>query len=309
MLLVVATGGELIACNAASSLNAEPASRYALYDGDAPTDRKGLEALVQIIHAENAKGSFPRVEILGLSGPWQNAAMVLGLENTLGYNPLRIAAYARAVGPGENSGDPDLRQFPRTFRDYLCNLAGLLGLEYVVLDRPIERLPAHVPRPEATQIYAGDKMFIYRLGAPAPRAVLATGLKTINRESLLEKDVLPDFDRRREALIDEESVSALTRAYSETADPDEPLANVAIQSRSNASVTVTVDSAAGGVLVLHDVYYPGWQVRVDGVEKPLLRADLLFRGVEVGPGRHTVTFDFRPFAPKNLIAAARHLLK
>lgn len=309
IFLVVVTGGQLIAFNAASSLNAEPASHYALYDGAAPPDSRGLEALAQIIHAENARGSFPRVEILGLGGPWQNAAMVLGLENTLGYNPLRISDYARAVGPGENSGDPNLRSFPRTFSGYLCNLAGLLGLEYIVLDRPLDRLPGNVPRPEATQIHAGKNMYVYRLGAPAPRAILATGLKVIDHQSLLENGVLPDIDRRREAMIDAKSLSALTRRYPEKAPTDEPVAHVAIQSRDNTSVTLNVESATGGVLVLHDIYYPGWEARVDGVAKPLLQADLLFRGVEIGPGRHEVTFAFHPFSAENLLAAAKHLLK
>ena len=308
-LLVFATGGELIACNAATSMNAEPASRYALYDGAAPQDRKGLDILAQIIRDENAKGVYPRVEILGLNGPWQNAAMVLGLENTLGYNPLRTADYARAIGPGENAGDPNLRHYPGTFRGYRCNLATLLGLEYIVLDRPLDRLPRHVPRPRATQIYAGDKMYVYRLGPPAPRALLATALKPIDRESVLEEGALPDFDRRREALIDEESLGDLTRAYPEKAPADAAPATVAIETHKNSRVTLHVDSATGGVLVLNDVYYPGWEVRVDGEVKPVLRANLLFRGVEVGPGRHEVVFAFHPLALGNLMSAAKRLFK
>lgn len=49
--------------------------------------------------------------------------MVLGLEDTLGYNPLRISTYERAVGPGENAVDPNGRHFPGTFRGYKCTLA------------------------------------------------------------------------------------------------------------------------------------------------------------------------------------------
>ena len=85
-----------------------------------PEQLQGLKILKEELAARNAKGDHPRVEILGLGGAWQNASMVLGLEDTIGYNPLRIADYERAVGPGENAVDPNLRQFPATFRGYKC---------------------------------------------------------------------------------------------------------------------------------------------------------------------------------------------
>jgi uncharacterized membrane protein YfhO len=49
-----------------------------------------------------------------------------------------------------------------------------------------------------------------------------------------------------------------------------------------------------GTLVLADSYYPGWVARVDGVEAPILRADLILRGVTLPPGAHTVTFTYEP---------------
>ena len=47
---------------------------------------------------------------------------------------------------------------------------------------------------------------------------------------------------------------------------------------------------------------------MDGKRRPILRANLLFRGVEVGPGRHTVEFRFRPLSMDNLVAAATDLV-
>ncbi len=41
---------------------------------------------------------------------------------------------------------------------------------------------------------------------------------------------------------------------------------------------------------------------------PVLRANLLFRGVEVSPGRHTVRFAFHPLSISNLASAAAGLL-
>ena len=60
---------------------------------------------------------------------------------------------------------------------------------------------------------------------------------------------------------------------------------------------------ANGLLVLHDTYYPGWIAEVDGKSAPILRADILFRAVELPPGTHRVTFRFAPFSLANLRAA------
>src|SRR5205814_2001693 len=45
-----------------------------------------------------------------------------------------------------------------------------------------------------------------------------------------------------------------------------------------------------------DVSFPGWTVRVDGVEQPLLRADRIFRAVQLAPGEHEVLFEYKPLS-------------
>ena len=308
MLVVVASMGELVWRNAASSLNSEPLAYYSVYQTMTATEAAGLAALRKDMDGRIEQGEWPRVEILGLGGPWQNASMVLGLENTLGYNPLRIADYERAVGPGENAGDPNLRHFPGTFRGYKCKLASLLGLEYLVLDRPLTKLPRHFPRPLATNVFAGDHMYVYRLGKPAPRAYFATQVKSVDSDSVLEAHSLPEFDRSHEALIDGASMAALS-ADVVRGDANPALdPHVAIAAHHNDTVVIEVDSDRPGVLVLHDLYYPGWEARVDGVQGTLLRANLLFRGVEVSSGHHIVEFSYHPLSLANLASAARSLL-
>jgi hypothetical protein len=306
-LLVAATAGELVWRNAASSLNAEPASRYSVYGQMNPVESAGLAALREDM-AKTGRSDRARVEILGLNGPWQNASMVLKLENTLGYNPLRISDYERAVGPGENAGDPNLRHFPGTFRGYRCRLASLLGLEYVVLDRPLVRLPRQFPKPQATQIFAGDHFYLYRLGRVAPRAYFATHVKPVDNEAAIESHELPDFDRSREALVDQDAAGRLSSALSAADAAGPAAASVNIASYSNNNVRLDVSADRDGLLVLHDLYYPGWEASVDGVPVPVVKANILFRGVEVPAGSHNVEFTFRPFSPRNLVAAASGLL-
>ena len=50
------------------------------------------------------------------------------------------------------------------------------------------------------------------------------------------------------------------------------------------------------------------EVSVNGARKPLLHANLLFRGVEVPAGKSTVEFRFEPLSMENLVAAASNLL-
>lgn len=59
-------------------------------------------------------------------------------------------------------------------------------------------------------------------------------------------------------------------------------------------VVLAVDSQQEGWLVMRDVWYPGWKVKVDGHRRPMYRADYLFRGVALSPGEHVVVFEYRP---------------
>jgi hypothetical protein len=54
-----------------------------------------------------------------------------------------------------------------------------------------------------------------------------------------------------------------------------------------------VDAPAGGFLRVGARWDPGWSATVDGQATEVFRADGVFRGVVVPPGRHTVAFAYR----------------
>jgi uncharacterized membrane protein YfhO len=61
-------------------------------------------------------------------------------------------------------------------------------------------------------------------------------------------------------------------------------------------VALDTDLSAPGYVVMVDAYDPEWRVWVDGRETELLRANVAFRAVAVGPGRHSVELRYRPRA-------------
>jgi hypothetical protein len=59
-------------------------------------------------------------------------------------------------------------------------------------------------------------------------------------------------------------------------------------------ITLQAITDRPGWLVLADIWYPGWQVSVNGKTASLLRANYLFRAVRLEPGEHRVEFIYRP---------------
>jgi len=59
-------------------------------------------------------------------------------------------------------------------------------------------------------------------------------------------------------------------------------------------VIVQATLGGNGLLVLADMWYPGWRAYVDGQEQPIYRVYHVFRGVYVPAGAHKVEFVYWP---------------
>jgi hypothetical protein len=304
-LVATVAVAELLWWNAAFRLNAESRSHYAVLDQPAPADVQALAVLENAIRERQASGERPRVEIVGMGGPWQNLAVVRALEATNGYNPLRIGFYDRLVSPGEANWLMEMRDFPASFDGYDCALAHALGLEFVVLDRPIENVPRLARRPVADVLQAGPAVWIYRLRDTAPRLKFVTCIQVADADGMRGNGQLlfsPSSDR---VLIDDDTPPA--RSYGAALNASAGTARIAMWRPDR--IEIEADSERGGMLALHDTYYPGWVAEIDGHAAPILRADVLFRGLELPPGRHHVTFRFAPFALDNLKSALKLALR
>lgn len=74
---------------------------------------------------------------------------------------------------------------------------------------------------------------------------------------------------------------------------DKVVSSAKILDHSNPS-HISVQAEGPGLLVLSEVIYPGWQVRIDGQRAEILAYQGLLRAVDLPEGSHQVQFDFRP---------------
>ena len=94
------------------------------------------------------------------------------------------------------------------------------------------------------------------------------------------------FDGRREAFV-EDPLPRLEPAAVGRAE-------VAITTRSANRIELTTSTSSERLLVLSEMYFPGWRAFVGGVETEIHRANYLFRAIVVPAGEHRLEFVYRP---------------
>lgn len=62
------------------------------------------------------------------------------------------------------------------------------------------------------------------------------------------------------------------------------------------AVRVQARMACKGMVILSDVFFPGWHATIDGNPAPIYEVNEAMRGVVVPAGNHTLTFRYRPFS-------------
>ena len=128
-----------------------------------------------------------------------------------------------------------------------------------------------------------------------PRRVILFG-------SRARGDAGPDSDHDLLVIVDDDTPPS--RAYNAGMLSGDAR-SAKISSLRPGRIEIDTESDSGGVLAWHGTYYPGWIAEIDGNIVPILRADVLFRGIEVPAGKHRVVFRFAPFRAENLADALR----
>ncbi|MEK9629839.1 MAG: YfhO family protein [Nitrospinota bacterium] len=122
-----------------------------------------------------------------------------------------------------------------------------------------------------------------------PRAFLVGESITMPEDQQMEFYFDEKFDPLQQVLLTEPVAIKKTENFlGNVVDIQYPRNKVILKTRQNGE----------GFLVLMDNFFPGWEVRVDGVQQNIYQANSFYRAVKLGPGNHNVEFSYFPVGLK-----------
>jgi len=238
----------------------------------------------------------------------QPAAIQASLQQIDGVEPVHLARYDRFMA---QAGGYDQDTFSVTlppFHDGLpqgpddlalpdLRLLGLLNGRYVASAFPLEIPGLALRRQEAGTL-------VYENSLALPRAFVVYQAEPVPGTATMDEELsrLQAIDLDRAALVPDPSARTGGNGRPLNGPHEPTAAQVTDLSPNRVTAQAVLDEP--GLLVLSEIWYPGWQALDNGQPAPIVRADAILRGVYLEAGTHTVEFLYRPWTVRaGLIAS------
>ncbi len=205
-------------------------------------------------------------------------AQVFDLEDAEGYNPVQSVRYWRFVRT-INRGTR-IRYNAATFARLPAVALDLLQVTFVVAPGDLQ------PKFTGPAVAHEGRWALYPVADPEPRAsVLSAWTVVADQETALRAVTAEGFDPSVGVVLEQDpgvrpqgTSRVGGRATYLQLDPN--------------SARVDVSAPADSVVLVRNVYDPGWRATVDGQPVPVLPADSLMQAVAVPAGKHTIVLGF-----------------
>ena len=195
-----------------------------------------------------------------------------------------------AIVDGTDGGRGGYQPFYRPSEDdFLLALKGysLLGVKYFIT-------PSDLRLGRVFPLIYDEEVKIYRNPVVVDRAWVVRDL-VVAKDALEAQAITfdPDFYPSRSAVVEEPGAVEFLKDIEKSGSSGE---SVVITGYEAARVEIEASLNRPGLVVLSDTFYPGWEVKVNGVALTPLRVDGLLRGVMLGEGESTVVWSYRPWS-------------
>ena len=269
--LVAVAAITLVATNAINRLNSTGA--FETYYAPDSHQQEFLEIIRR--NDTDALGVPYRTEAITNLGTlfWHNTAINEGLYLTHGYNPMSSKLLDDVYGTTPIFDNE--KKITSLYENYNSWLPRLLGIRYVILNRPIEE----VANSQGTLVGQHNSTRLYDIGIPYDR-VLNPHQRIQSDKSVLDEDF-------NEVFISDDS------------NLDQCLGTVTINrvEYSPSSIEVDYQSDNGGILAINEIYNDRIVAKVEQSNLEVHKINHMMRGVCVPAGKATMRMHY-PLIPR-----------
>jgi hypothetical protein len=230
----------------------------------APFTPDGVTQFLQnaIGEQKQAEGQAGRIVSGGLLPGGNSAASVYMLQDLTGNTPLQLQLV-----------DTFFQQMPA------WRLWQLMNVQYIVADRDLGG-------DGLSPVFEEGDHRIFQMRDPFPRVWLVAQTETMPDEAqAIARLASDDFDLRRAAIVPANLADSLQAVSSSSAT---------VSYFTPTRLTVVVDTSEPQLLVLSQIFYPGWRAKINGQPVALLRTNVIQQGVVMPAGKHQVELIFQP---------------
>ena len=212
---------------------------------------------------------------------YPNSGMMFGLSDVRGYETVVSQRYADLY---DHINGTARFTFHFLLIDPQSPLLDLLNVKYMFADRSLDG--------RWELVYDnGTPVRVYRNPNVLPRAFMVYRAEVVeNAAQSLARITDGTFDFRRTVVLEEPPVGWIE------APAEDDTSAVLITDYLPNRVSIQVETAENGLLVLTDTFAPGWKAKIDGQKTKIYVANHAFRAVVVPAGTHHIEFVYQPLS-------------
>jgi MFS family permease len=166
-----------------------------------------------------------------------------------------------------------------------------LGVKYILAPPGTRSLPTGT-----FNLIQKGQAAVFENPRTLPRCYLRNRFTVVDDAQALETIGASGFDFSQDLLLSHVTENGRLQTLFSAAEPknlDRSRAEIVSQNANSVEISVRADEPV--VLVLADLYFPGWEAVLDNQPVPVYAANYIFRAVVVpAAGVHTVQFHYRP---------------
>lgn len=219
-----------------------------------------------------------------------NSGITSAVETPNGYDTIILKRYSEFINLSQ--GEPLDKQNLKINISKVNKLTDLLNIKYLLLFSSTK-----LDIPWFKMVFDNGQYSVYKNLNALPRAFVVHNAKVVQGRNTIFKFkeiISPEFNPNDYAIVEEE----INNEYLPTSKSGQKSERIKFIHYSPNKVALETHLYQPGLLILGDVYYPGWKAYIDGRESKIYRTNYIMRGITLPKGRHLVEFRYQPFSFK-----------